>query len=278
MTALDRAHGIAASPPLARKQQTLDSQARNFMTSFRMLIAACCITALAWNAPRAAAQTDSAAIQQQLTAQYALTKMTADGTDIVTAGAVLVLQKDGLLMCKSDLPLPTANAYKNGTVGPSGLLGMLGKLGAHSPGGGAANNREFVAGEKFWVTKIDTQSDGVVFTVLSDPIQDIRYRATLKFPFAKGAAVTPDQVLATVAEVVKVDGGGDGGQQTAQQQQEPQQAAPAETKTIALGQTKDQVMSIFGQPTKVVQLGPKEIDYYPDMKVTFVQNKVADVQ
>jgi hypothetical protein len=31
-------------------------------------------------------------------------------------------------------------------------------------------------------------------------------------------------------------------------------------------------------PSKVVQLGPKEIDFFPDMKVTFVQGKVADVK
>ena len=37
-------------------------------------------------------------------------------------------------------------------------------------------------------------------------------------------------------------------------------------------------MAIFGQPSKVVKLGTKEIDVYPDMKVTFVNNKVTDVQ
>ena len=35
---------------------------------------------------------------------------------------------------------------------------------------------------------------------------------------------------------------------------------------------------LFGAPTKIVKLGTKEIDYYPDMKVTFVNNKVTDVQ
>ena len=38
-------------------------------------------------------------------------------------------------------------------------------------------------------------------------------------------------------------------------------------------------MSMFGRlPAKVVQLGTKEIDYYLDMKVTFVQNKVTNVE
>ena len=49
-------------------------------------------------------------------------------------------------------------------------------------------------------------------------------------------------------------------------------------KTIALGQTKDEVVTILGQPYKIVNLSGKEIYYYPDMKVTFARNKVADVQ
>ena len=41
---------------------------------------------------------------------------------------------------------------------------------------------------------------------------------------------------------------------------------------------KDQVVANFGQPTKVVKLGTKEIDYYPDMKVVYTNGKVSDVQ
>jgi hypothetical protein len=34
----------------------------------------------------------------------------------------------------------------------------------------------------------------------------------------------------------------------------------------------------MGQPDKVANLGTKEIDYYADMKVTFVKSKVTDIQ
>jgi hypothetical protein len=47
---------------------------------------------------------------------------------------------------------------------------------------------------------------------------------------------------------------------------------------VTLGQTHDEVAAILGQPTKVAVLGAKEIDYYPDMKVTFVNGKVTDIQ
>ena len=146
-------------------------------------------------------------------------------------------------------------------------------------GGGAdaTTTRKFVAGEKFWVTKIQIDNDGVSFQFLSDPLQDVRYHALLKFPFPKGQTPPPDQVLATVAQVIKTDGG-DGAPAPDQQQAAAGAGAPAETKTIALGQTKDQVVQSFGQPTKVVQLGAKEIDYYNDMKVTFTNNKVTNVE
>jgi hypothetical protein len=58
----------------------------------------------------------------------------------------------------------------------------------------------------------------------------------------------------------------------------PVDTPPPAPKTIALHQTKDEVVAIMGQPTKIVKLGTKEIDYYADMKVTFVGGKVADVQ
>jgi hypothetical protein len=246
------------------------------MTAIRVL-RACLVLALSGVTSLAAAQ--SADLQKALETAYPLTKATADSTDIVTAGAVLVLEKDNLQMCKVSLPIPTHNYYKNGEVTQGGLMGVLNKLGNASMGGGAdaTTTRKFVAGEKFWVTKIQVDNDGVSFQFLSDPLQDVRYHALLKFPFAKGQTPPPDQVLATVAQVIKTDGG-DGAPAPDPQQAAAGAAAPAETKTIALGQTKDQVVQSFGQPTKVVQLGAKEIDYYSDMKVTFTNNKVTNVE
>jgi hypothetical protein len=52
-------------------------------------------------------------------------------------------------------------------------------------------------------------------------------------------------------------------------------APPAE---ISLGQTVDQVTAILGQPKSVVDLGPKKIYVYKDMKVVFNGGKVTDVQ
>jgi hypothetical protein len=58
----------------------------------------------------------------------------------------------------------------------------------------------------------------------------------------------------------------------------PVDAPRAPTKTVALGQSKDQVVAILGQPLKVANLGSKEIDFYSDMKIVFVSGAVADIQ
>jgi hypothetical protein len=58
----------------------------------------------------------------------------------------------------------------------------------------------------------------------------------------------------------------------------PPPPADAPPPTIAIDQTKDQVTAAFGQPLRVAKLGVKEIFYYKDMKVTFKNGKVIDVE
>jgi hypothetical protein len=48
--------------------------------------------------------------------------------------------------------------------------------------------------------------------------------------------------------------------------------------SIELGQTKDQVTTGFGQPLRIANLGAKTIFYYKDMKVTFTNGKVSNVE
>ena len=42
--------------------------------------------------------------------------------------------------------------------------------------------------------------------------------------------------------------------------------------------TPDQVTNALGKPDKIVKLTSKQIFIYKDMKVTFVNGKVSDVQ
>jgi hypothetical protein len=263
--------------------------------AFRRFKASWVLAALAVTVtyPCHAQHEDLAAIQKQMVSLYPTAKATADGTDLVSAGAVLVLQKDHLLMCKVDQPVTTANFYKNGAINQAGIGGLFKAMNVLSHFGGQAgvpqgvpsvDTREFVAGEKFFVTYIVTAPDGVTFTLMSDPIKDQRYKSTLKVLFPKGAVPSPDDAAALVAEVIKIDAPADAssGQSAGAAGQGAAgggaAAAPAQTKTISIGQTRDEVVAAFGVPSKVVHLGTKEIDYFADMKVTFVQNKVTNVE
>jgi hypothetical protein len=58
----------------------------------------------------------------------------------------------------------------------------------------------------------------------------------------------------------------------------PPPPSDAPPPTIAIGQTKDQVTAGFGQPVRIAKLGAKEIFYYKDMKVTFTNGKVSNVE
>ncbi|MGA2274326.1 MAG: hypothetical protein ABSH00_12285 [Bryobacteraceae bacterium] len=55
-------------------------------------------------------------------------------------------------------------------------------------------------------------------------------------------------------------------------------APAAEPVSVDVGQTIDQVTAALGTPLKIVNLGAKKIYVYKDMKVTFNNGKVSDVQ
>jgi hypothetical protein len=240
------------------------------------------------------------ALQEKLKEQFALTKVTADRSDIVTPGAVLILHKDGLTMYATNSPLPPTNTYKNGKIsqGASGF-GRDFAISMLTPGGGTSSSypqRKYVAGEKVWITAFAAQKDGVTLQFYSDADANyIRYYGQLKIPFAKGPIPPADDVMKTIAEVVTVDAPAESAPAVqsapflppaapepppppAMVPIAPPPPPPAAPKTIALGQTKDEVAAILGQPDKIANLGTKEIDYYTDMKVTFVKGKVTDIQ
>ena len=243
-------------------------------------------------------------IQQAIEAKYALTKPTADHKDIVTAGAVIDLTKDNLMMFGTDAKTPSTVLYKDGKFKSTGLASSQNMLNRFSklPGqsGSGSTNRTFVAGEKFWLIGVEVKDDGAVLEFLSDAISDVRYRAFVKYPFpTKGTIPTPDVVMDQIAQTIKAEptDSKDAAAAPAAAPAAPAAAAApvaamapipppppptdapaAAPKTIAVGQTKDEVTTNFGPPTKVVKLATKEIDYYPDMKVTFIKGKVSDVQ
>jgi hypothetical protein len=165
---------------------------------------------------------------------------------------------------------------------------------------------------------VDLSRDTITFGLISDTYSDIRYHALLRFEFPKESLATaaPAQVQAVLDQAFTVappDSGAAAppaaappapapgaspagttpygpaaGAPAPVSQAEPALApiAPppppppdaAPPKSIAIGQTPDQVVSVLGQPQKIVKLGTKEVYYYKDMKVTFVSGKMTDAQ
>ena len=157
-------------------------------------------------------------IQEKLVSQIKVTKAAADHSDIVTAGDVVLLHKDGLMMCSAASSYAFSNTYSNGVLAAN--YNNRAKDAAKSffkgrlpfGGGGsvtdAANNgcasRKFVAGEKFWITGVAVQKDGILVSTFSDPYADpsgnqVRYYGEVKFPFPKGNVPPVDDFVKTVA-------------------------------------------------------------------------------
>ena len=270
----------------------------------------------------ASAQIQAATLEQQLEAEYKLTTPTADNTDIVTMGSVLILQKKGFSAGSVSSKVLTQNTYKDGQI-KSGAATAVRRFGGlpgigYIPGvgtaagtaaGAAGGSRDFVNGEKLYVTKItiDRGKDTVEFDLISDSYGDAgRYKGLLKIQFPKKSVTSADMATldTTIGEVLKIQPEDANAQQApaqnAQQPAAPAAAAPAPQadappppiapppppadeppappKAISLGQTKDQVVANFGQPKKTAKIGTKEIYFYDDLKVTFVNGKVTDVQ
>jgi hypothetical protein len=221
-------------------------------------------------------------IRQAVLARYPLAQLTADNADLASAGAVLVLQKDALVMNKAAFPDFILSTYKDGAIVRAGVQNKLARafLSSLSPQGAEfadVNCRRFAAGEKFWLTQVQMGQDFIRLFFISDPYDGQRYHSVLEVPFPKGTSPTADVTLNLIGEVIRVDD--DASHVDAAAAQTPAPAAEqSATKTIALGQDKEQVVAVFGPPSKIVKLGDKEIDYFPDMKVTFVRNKVTDVK
>lgn len=118
------------------------------------------------------------------------------------------------------------------------------------------------------------------------------YKGSVAFQFPKGyieGGADVGQIADVISQVLappdpnadqgnqQQQQGGDQQQAQQPQQQQPQQPA-APPASIQLGQTVDQVTASFGPPEKIVNLGTKQIYVYKDLKVTFVNGKVTDVQ
>jgi hypothetical protein len=250
----------------------------------------------------AQAQAPAIPLEDQLKAQYTLVKMGADsgGAAVVEQGTILVIKKGGILSVPYG-DQSVATKYQDGAVhSPNALMmgargGLMGKLGKQQ------TTQLFQVGTKVYPSRIavNLPKDQVTISVVDcDSCNNVSpttfYKADVVFQFAKGSlgSASPSQVEDTIAGLLAFDdsasdqgGGQQGGNNNDQQGgnnqgggQAQQQGPPPEPAQIEKGQTPDQVKAALGQPDKIVNLGAKLIYVYKDIKVTFINGKVSDVQ
>jgi hypothetical protein len=261
---------------------------------------------------QAAAQSGAPTLQEQLAAQYKLVKMGSDtsGYSVVEEGTLLALQKGGVMGVPYSDKTSLTNRYENGTVhGPNAAMTEAKKhlLGHFSQTQSEGQTTHLLKkGDKVYPTKIDVKLDKdlvVMGIVACDTCNNtdppIWAKANVEFQFPKGslAKASAGDVEDTIGQLLSINDdsqqqaqGGDrqGGQQAGGQQQQDQQQGGGqpggqqqqaeEPQTIQMGMTADQVVTAMGKPTKMVNLGPKQIYLYKDLKVTFLNGKVVDVQ
>jgi hypothetical protein len=148
------------------------------------------------------------ALQQKLNSQFTLTQVTKTTGELGATGTGVVLQKVNLVMYSIASPLPPANTYKNGKISQgAGGFGRDLLITTANMGGGTSDDyphKTFSVGDKFWVILLKVEKTDVVFRLLSDPYDGLRYYGELKIQFDK--AITTDQAIAKISEVLTVDG------------------------------------------------------------------------
>jgi hypothetical protein len=218
--------------------------------------------------------------------------MAGSGTVVVEAGTLLAVQKGGVISVPWRALAKCPAKFEDNALRPSTgfCSGMMKNV-----------SQYLRKGSKVYPLKIEVSLDKakISFQVVScdtcngvDPATGMK--GEVVFQFAKGylEKATAGAVEDTIGQVFAITnddaqqsqggqqgGQGDQGQQGGgQDQQGGQQEQQQEPQNIQLGMTIDQVQAVLGRPEKTVNLGPKQIYVYKDLKVTFVNGKVTDVQ
>ena len=265
--------------------------------------------------PTVRASAQAATLQDQLVAQYKLVKIGSDtgGYSVVEEGTVLAIQKGGILAVPYSDASDFKTKYQDGAIKSPGGLSVVGRKSIMGRFGKEQTTHLFAKGDKVYPTKIDVNvsKDNVTLGIVAcdtcnktDPPTYNKAEVVFEFPKGSLASATADSVQKIIAQVFTVskddskDDKGDkkgddkgGQQQAAGQDQGQQQGAQdqggqqqggdqpaAEPVSIEKGMSVDDVEAAMGKPDKKVTLGSKQIYYYKDMKVIFLNGKVSDVQ
>ena len=168
-------------------------------------------------------------VLNRLKQQYPVTVFSRDASQVLTAGAVVTLQKDGFLVFRLPVPAHPISTYKNGKLsqGFGDTFATCLANGMNQPNGcNDVPQKTLMTGEKFWISAIVVGKKDIQFVAVTDPNDDGRYIGQIKFPFGKGSVPTPDEAVQMVSEVLTPEPGQnqppqDQGMQQPQQPQSP---------------------------------------------------------
>jgi hypothetical protein len=272
--------------------------------------AAVAVFCVAWlPSPRANAQA-TVSLEEQLAAQYKLVKMGSDtgGYSVIEQGTLLAIKKGGILGVPYSDTSILSTKYDSGTVHTPSTTLSKGIGFAMKRFGKEQTTHLMAVGDKVYPSKLDvnltkdTVSVSIVACDTCNKTDPPTYnKALVVFQFPKGSLgkASAGDVEDTIGQLLAISddsqdqggqqqgqnggqnggqGGGQGGQGGGGQDQQADQQQPAEPQTIEKGQTPDQVQAALGKPDKIVNLGAKQLYIYKDLKVTFMNGKVTDVQ
>jgi len=201
-------------------------------------------------------------------------------------GSVLTPRREGLRANRQSKAF-TPNVVRNSQLVAAG--------GGDVPLGGV-HDGALKPGEQLHLYGVSTGDDYVqldLYTVASYVVPGggkrgpMPLQASVRFEYDGGlAGVTTQRLLDDVGEWLAIEGEPRPSAVESRPAAEPRPAAvPAEpraagreTGTIRLGQTQEEVTAILGPPEKQILLGAKTIFIYRDVKVVFVDGKVADAE
>jgi hypothetical protein len=204
-------------------------------------------------------------LEKQIKTTYSLTETGMDRLRITKPGTVFTVQLEGIAADLSSDATYSQNKFKDGQVKQSkGIIPFMQDK---------KRTRNLRPGERLYLFKTGVNENEInLYLITCDTFdvnvngstQQIRYKSLITVQFPKGFLATAEftKVKAVIESLVAPEKG----------------VTSAGSKTIELGQTTEQVEEIMGKPEKIVKLGDKTIYVYKDMKVTFMNGKLTDVQ
>jgi hypothetical protein len=213
------------------------------------------------------ASTPDTPLVAAIKADYPLTKVGVallqfDYNRITEQGVVLTVRIPGIYadVAGTKQSIIKTNIENNQASQQKGYLASLSKTG---------QSRTLNPAETVYVTRLDVKDDTVhmELLLLTTNVTTLafgdstRYRSEVVFRIPNLPSLTPDEVKKTIDGAIA----------------DAATANAVESKTIKIGMSYAEVKGVLGNPEKVVDLGTKVIYVYKDMKVTFKDAQVADV-